>query len=46
MQETLNRIEGFVHPCGGVGWTRVVKVDYTDPSVDCPGVSQKDIFTK
>ena len=44
VKETLNRIEGFVHPCGGVGWTRVVKVDYTDPSVDCPGDSQKDIY--
>ena len=44
VKDTLNRIEGFVHPCGGVGWTRVVKVDYTDPSVDCPGDSQKDIY--
>ena len=44
VKETLNRIEGFVHPCGGVGWTHVIKVDYTDPSVDCPGDSQKDIY--
>ena len=44
VKDTLNRIEGFVHPCGSVGWTRVVKVDYTDPSVNCPGDLQKDIY--
>ena len=43
VKDTLNRIEGFENPCG-MGWTRVVKVDYTDPLVPCPGVSQKNVY--
>ena len=44
VKDTLNRIEGFENPCG-MGWTHVIKVDYTDPLVPCPGFSQKNVYT-
>ena len=36
VQETLDRIDGFVHPCWGAGWKEVVNVTYSHPGVECP----------
>ena len=37
IQETLNQIEGFVHPCKGPGWIEVVNVTYSDENApSCP----------
>ena len=35
--ETLEEIEGRVHPCGGTGWRRAIFLDMTDPNEVCPG---------
>ena len=34
--ETLEEIEGRVHPCGGSGWRLVRYFDMRDPDVSCP----------
>ena len=34
--ETLENIEGLVHPCGGSGWRRVVHLDMNDYDQNCP----------
>ena len=37
IQETLDQIEGFVHPCEGPGWIEVVNVTYSDENAPpCP----------
>ena len=36
VQETLDRIDGFVHPCEGAGWKEVVNVTYSHSGVECP----------
>ena len=37
IQETLDRIEGFVHPCEGSGWIEVVNVTYSGENAPpCP----------
>lgn len=33
---TLGRVEGFLHPCCGSGWRRVVNFDMTDSNTNCP----------
>lgn len=37
-RDTLERVEGFIHPCCGDGWRRVVYFDMTDPEETCPTV--------
>ena len=34
--QSLENLEGLVHPCGGAGWTPVVNLDMSDPNQDCP----------
>ena len=34
--ETLEDIEGLVHPCGGSGWRELIILDMRDPDQDCP----------
>ena len=37
IQETLDQIEGFVHPCKGPGWIEVVNVTYSGENAPpCP----------
>ena len=37
IQETLDRIEGFVHPCEGPGWIEVVNITYFGENAQpCP----------
>lgn len=35
-QDTLDTVEGFLHPCGGPGWRRIVYFDMTDRNTNCP----------
>ena len=35
-KKTIGRVEGFLHPCCGSGWRRVVNFDMTDPNTECP----------
>ena len=43
-KKTIERVEGFLHPCGGSGWRRVVNFDMTDPSTSCPSPWVLDTF--
>ena len=36
VKDTINRIDGEVHPCGGMEWRQVVNYDFSDPTVACP----------
>ena len=44
VQETLDRIDGFVHPCWGAGWKEVVNVTYSHPGVECPPAWQDNEY--
>ena len=35
-KSTVNTLQGFIHPCGGSGWHRVVYRDFRDINTDCP----------
>ena len=34
--ETLEEIEGRVHPCGGTGWRPIPRLDMRNPDAQCP----------
>ena len=36
LSDTLEEVEGYVHPCGGPGWRQVVHLDMNDPNQQCP----------
>ena len=36
VQDTLDTVEGFLQPCDGPGWRRVVHLDMTDSQMECP----------
>ena len=37
IQDTLDIVLGFSHPCDGPGWHQVIYLDMNDPNTDCPG---------
>ena len=37
VQDTLDIVLGFSHPCDGPGWHQVIYLDMNDPNTDCPG---------
>ena len=47
LNDTLEEIEGFVHPCGGPGWRKLEDLNMNDPNQQCPGAwSESDFFGK
>ena len=47
LSDTLEEIEGFVHPCGGPGWRKLEDLNMNDPNQQCPGAwSESDFFGK
>ena len=45
LQETLDTIEGFVHPCGGSGWRQIVDFDASNPATLCSELNLLEIPT-
>ena len=44
VQDTLDIVLGFSHPCDGPGWHQVIYLDMNDPNTDCPGNWHEVVF--
>ena len=44
VEEVQETLDGFVHPCEGVGWKEVVNVTYSHPGVECPPAWQDNEY--
>ena len=44
VQDTLDIVLGFSHPCDGPGWRQVIYLDMNDPNTDCPSNWDEVVF--